>query len=601
MSRRLARLLPAAAFAAALAAAGGAPLALAGAVAGGEAPVWPLDLPTRHLTSNFMEHRLGRFHAGIDLKTGGRCGLPVRAAEDGWLSRLRVAPFGYGWVVYLHGDSGRTYVYAHLERLADPWRELVRADLRRRGASEADLVLPAGACRVRRGEVLALSGQSGTLGPHLHFEVRDAGNLPLDPLAWGFAPADTIAPAILAVRCLPAAPGVRVAGGDGARLFATGAPLDGMLPPLAVDGPVAFTARVLETADVAGHRLEPWRLAVTLDDSLVYEARNDVFDLTAQGFMRLEWLQLADGRERWLMRRAGNRLAGRLGGEWSRDPAVLTPGDHLVRLRVEDRAGNAAQVAWRLAVAAPGTTGGESAGWRPAPVESPGAGPGRRLTPFCEHGPAGVAAVAPGPYAAVPATLTAAEARRAQRSQGLVPLGWALDVHSPDWCRDEPVTLPLAAGAADSLDAGVGLYVARDDETWGRVGSPRREGALWTVAIGGPGRYALFADRTPPYLGPGPAEGIVGPGPGAIDPAVSPPRWEILALPLDDRGSGVDPATVVVLLDGAALTPEPDPLRDRLLVELPDDLPAGPHRLEVAARDRAGLAVERVYRLDLRP
>ena len=72
-------------------------------------------------------------------------------------------------------------------------------------------------------------------------------------------------------------------------------------------------------------------------------------------------------------------------------------------------------------------------------------------------------------------------------------------------------------------------------------------------------------------------------------------------LPLDDRGSGIDPGSVTVALDGAALTPEPDPLRDRLLVELPDDLAAGAHRLEVAARDRAGLAVERVYRLDLRP
>ena len=86
-----------------------------------------------------------------------------------------------------------------------------------------------------------------------------------------------------------------------------------------------------------------------------------------------------------------------------------------------------------------------------------------------------------------------------------------------------------------------------------------------------------------------------------MDPAVTPPRWEILVLPLDDRGSGIDPGSITVALDGAALTPEPDPLRDRLLVELPDDLAAGAHRLEVAARDRAGLAVERVYRLDLRP
>ena len=32
-------------------------------------PRWPLDLPTRYLTSNFMEYRPGRFHAGLDLKT----------------------------------------------------------------------------------------------------------------------------------------------------------------------------------------------------------------------------------------------------------------------------------------------------------------------------------------------------------------------------------------------------------------------------------------------------------------------------------------------------------------------------------------------------
>jgi hypothetical protein len=134
-------------------------------------------------------------------------------APFGWLGRLPCAAIG------------RTCI-SPTWTLADPWRELVRADLRRRGVAEADLVLPPGAHRVRRGEVLALSGQSGTLGPHLHFEVRDGDNLPLDPLAWGFAPPDTIAPAILAVRCLPATPGVRVTGTAGTRC-SVGAPLTG--------------------------------------------------------------------------------------------------------------------------------------------------------------------------------------------------------------------------------------------------------------------------------------------------------------------------------------------------------------------------------------
>ena len=65
------------------------------------APLWPLDLPTRYLTSNFMEYREGRFHAGIDLKTEGRTGWAVRAAEDGSVILLRALPEGYGRAVVL--------------------------------------------------------------------------------------------------------------------------------------------------------------------------------------------------------------------------------------------------------------------------------------------------------------------------------------------------------------------------------------------------------------------------------------------------------------------------------------------------------------------
>ena len=77
---------------------------------------WPLDLPTRYLTSNFMEYRSGRFHAGLDLKTQSRTGFAARAVEDGSIVRVRATPFAYGRAVYLLGNSGRTYVYAHLSR-----------------------------------------------------------------------------------------------------------------------------------------------------------------------------------------------------------------------------------------------------------------------------------------------------------------------------------------------------------------------------------------------------------------------------------------------------------------------------------------------------
>ena len=94
--------------------------------AGDPEPVWPLDLETRYLTSNFMEYRPGRFHAGLDFKTNSREGYAARAVEDGWILRVRATPGAYGRAVYLRGASGKTYVYAHLSRFNDPLRKLVR-------------------------------------------------------------------------------------------------------------------------------------------------------------------------------------------------------------------------------------------------------------------------------------------------------------------------------------------------------------------------------------------------------------------------------------------------------------------------------------------
>ena len=89
-------------------------------------PRWPLDLDTRYLTSNFMEYRSGRFHAGLDLKTQSRSGFAARAVEDGTIVRVRAEYSAYGRAIYLLGDSGRTYVYAHLSRFNDAIRSQVR-------------------------------------------------------------------------------------------------------------------------------------------------------------------------------------------------------------------------------------------------------------------------------------------------------------------------------------------------------------------------------------------------------------------------------------------------------------------------------------------
>lgn len=49
--------------------------------------VHPMDLPVE-VAGNFMELRTNHFHSGLDLKTNGRIGQPVRSAGDGWVSRI---------------------------------------------------------------------------------------------------------------------------------------------------------------------------------------------------------------------------------------------------------------------------------------------------------------------------------------------------------------------------------------------------------------------------------------------------------------------------------------------------------------------------------
>ncbi len=76
---------------------------------------WPTDAG-RVMTSSLGEYRSGHFHMGLDFKTWGREGYRVFAIEDGWISRIKTSPFGYGKALYLQLDDGRLVVYAHLSR-----------------------------------------------------------------------------------------------------------------------------------------------------------------------------------------------------------------------------------------------------------------------------------------------------------------------------------------------------------------------------------------------------------------------------------------------------------------------------------------------------
>jgi murein DD-endopeptidase MepM/ murein hydrolase activator NlpD len=57
----------------------------------------PLNIPIK-LSGTFGELRNNHFHAGLDIKTNRKVGLPVYATADGYVSRIKVAIWGYGKV-----------------------------------------------------------------------------------------------------------------------------------------------------------------------------------------------------------------------------------------------------------------------------------------------------------------------------------------------------------------------------------------------------------------------------------------------------------------------------------------------------------------------
>jgi murein DD-endopeptidase MepM/ murein hydrolase activator NlpD len=99
----------------------------------------------------------GKANDGINLAVPE--GTPVKAAEDGVVAYSGNELKGYGNLVLVRHTNGYVTAYAHASEL-----------MVKRGDT------------IKRGQIIAKSGQSGEVGsPQLHFEIRK-GSSPVDPL-----------------------------------------------------------------------------------------------------------------------------------------------------------------------------------------------------------------------------------------------------------------------------------------------------------------------------------------------------------------------------------------------------------------------------------
>ncbi|MBX2894018.1 MAG: M23 family metallopeptidase [Cyclobacteriaceae bacterium] len=155
---------------------------------------------TAIITGTMGELRNTHFHAGLDIDTPG-IGVPVLAAESGYIARATATTGGYGNVLYVTHPDGNTTVYAHLEEFKGAVGDFIRKERYKRKVSEIDLEFTPNQFPVTKGDLLALSGNTGgSGGPHLHFEVRDQNNDAINPLSYEFAEVkDNLAPLVFKI------------------------------------------------------------------------------------------------------------------------------------------------------------------------------------------------------------------------------------------------------------------------------------------------------------------------------------------------------------------------------------------------------------------
>ncbi len=252
--------------------------------------LWPTDA-SHWITSAFGEHRPRRLHAAIDIKTWGQSGYKIFAVRDGYVSRLRVSPSGYGKAIYLKLDTGEIVVYAHLSGFNKTLADFVYHEQQKNQRYRLDRYLSAAAFPVKKGDFLGYTGETGIGVPHLHFEMRDAKNRPFNPFLRGYKIDDVRAPTIKKIAFIPLKFDTRI--NDDfithiASLKVVGKNRFTLERPVSFDGEMGIAVRAFDRSGTVRNAFGVYKLSLYLDGVHLFTSKFDKFSYAYNRFMDLD-------------------------------------------------------------------------------------------------------------------------------------------------------------------------------------------------------------------------------------------------------------------------------------------------------------------------